>query len=53
MTLPTAANQDKCDYCDKGDIELTKYDVSPITIQILLNFIIYALTANKNLVDRK
>jgi hypothetical protein len=29
MTLPTAANQDKCDYCDKGDIELTKNDVSP------------------------
>jgi hypothetical protein len=29
MTLPTAANQDKCDYCDKGELELTKYDVSP------------------------
>jgi hypothetical protein len=32
MTLPTAANQDKCDYCDKGDIELTKYDVSPAVV---------------------
>ncbi len=29
MTLPTAANQENCDYCDKGDMELTKHDASP------------------------
>jgi hypothetical protein len=53
MTLPTAANQEKCDYCDKGDMELTKYDVLTVTIRVILNVIFYATLVNNILVDRK
>ncbi len=53
MTLPTAANQEKCDYCDNGDIELTKYDVLTVTMRVILNVVVYATLVNNIWVDRK